>query len=382
MKKKLILLALVLSAAFAAYSQTAKIKWKQIASGTAGQVAIVGTDGNGNWVTPPFPNWSDTTVLIQSKYASSIIDGKTIASGAFSGGNLVLTKTNGTTITIGGWDTRYVQLTEKAAVNGVATLGADGKVPTAQLPALAGRNTFVVGSRAAMLALSSAIKGDFAIRTDTLTGGATFVLQGTDPAVGTNWILLPPTASPVNSVNGQVGAVSLTTDNISQGSTNRYYSDALARAAISSGNSQITYNSSTGVFTLTTTAVTPGTYNTVTVDQFGRVTSASNAAYALSSALGSYYTKTELQTSGSASVHWNNITGKPTNLGVTEKKQEFTGSTSTAITLANVPVFPADILVFLNGVEIALADYSITSNSITLGFTRESSDIITVKYSY
>jgi hypothetical protein len=35
-------------------------------------------------------------------------------------------------------DARYLQVAEKAAVNGLASLGADGKVPAAQLPAVAG----------------------------------------------------------------------------------------------------------------------------------------------------------------------------------------------------------------------------------------------------
>jgi hypothetical protein len=58
----------------------------------------------------------------------------------------------------------------------------------------------------------------------------------------------------VTSVNGQVGAVSLTTDNISQGTTNIYFTNALARTAISlttTGSSgSATYNNTTGIFNI------------------------------------------------------------------------------------------------------------------------------------
>src|SRR5687768_15504216 len=98
--KKLLFLSLIISAALSASSQTIKIKWKQIASGTNGQVAIVGTDGNGAWVTPPFPKWSDTTGYIATKNDISLQNGKEIVSAVFSGGSLVLTKQNGQQITI------------------------------------------------------------------------------------------------------------------------------------------------------------------------------------------------------------------------------------------------------------------------------------------
>ena len=65
----------------------------------------------------------------------------------------------------------------------------------------------------------------------------------------------------VTSVNGQTGAVVLTTTNISEG-TNQYYLDSRARSAISAGTG-ISYNSSTGVVTNSapdqTVALTGGT---------------------------------------------------------------------------------------------------------------------------
>ena len=55
----------------------------------------------------------------------------------------------------------------------------------------------------------------------------------------------------VTSVNGQTGIVVLNTDNISEGTTNLYYLNSRARAAISSVATGLTYTSSTGVFSLT-----------------------------------------------------------------------------------------------------------------------------------
>lgn len=56
----------------------------------------------------------------------------------------------------------------------------------------------------------------------------------------------------VTSVNGQVGAVSLTTDNIPEGTTNLYYLDSRARAALSFAAGSGAYNSTTGVITIPT----------------------------------------------------------------------------------------------------------------------------------
>lgn len=121
--------------------------------------------------------------------------------------------------------------TEKGAVNGVATLDAGGKVPAAQLPAIAISETFVVNSQSAMLALS-AQQGDVAVRTDV---SKCFILAGTDPTILSNWqeLLTPPDT--VLSVNGKTGIITLTTDDVSQGSTNKYYTASAARTDLLTG---------------------------------------------------------------------------------------------------------------------------------------------------
>lgn len=136
----------------------------------------------------------------------------------------------------------------KGAANGYAPLGSDSLVPSAYLPDITITDTFVVGSQAAMLALTCQ-KGDVAVRTDL---NKTFILKGTDPTVLANWQeLLTPTDT-VLSVNGQTGAVTLTTSNIAEGS-NLYFTAARALAAftISTGltlaTATLTANLSTGV---------------------------------------------------------------------------------------------------------------------------------------
>ena len=70
---------------------------------------------------------------------------------------------------------------------------------------------------------------------------------------GTGVISFSQAAQLVTSVNLQTGAVVLDTDDVSEGSTNLYYTDARARGAISvSGD--LSYNSSTGVISFTNDA--------------------------------------------------------------------------------------------------------------------------------
>lgn len=74
------------------------------------------------------------------------------------------------------------------------------------LPAIAITDTFVVNSQAAMLALSTAERGDVAVRTDL---NKSFILKGDNPASLLDWQeLLTPTDA-VLSVDGRTGVVSL-----------------------------------------------------------------------------------------------------------------------------------------------------------------------------
>ena len=139
-----------------------------------------------------------------------------------------------------------IDLTQKAANNGVATLGNDGKIPSNQIPAVSFQSATVVSSQAAMLGLSSAVAGSIAIRTDV---SRNFVLSALPASTLSNWIELA-TPSSVTSVNGSAGPnVVLTTNDISEGASNKYYTDARVRSALSAV-SPLSFNAGTGAISL------------------------------------------------------------------------------------------------------------------------------------
>lgn len=102
---------------------------------------------------------------------------------------------------------------EKGAINGVATLNAQGKIPNSQIPAIALTETFVVNSQAEMLALS-AERGDVAVRNDL---SKSFILQSEPATSLSNWIELQ---SP--SVEN--------TDQVPEGSANLYFTEDRVRS--------------------------------------------------------------------------------------------------------------------------------------------------------
>lgn len=116
---------------------------------------------------------------------------------------------------------------QKGAANGLATLGADSKIPTSQLPAIALTDVFVVASEAAQLALTVE-EGDVVIRTDL---NKSFIHNGGISGTMDDWSELLSPIDSVLSVNGLTGAVTLTTSNISE-NTNLYFTTTRAVDAI------------------------------------------------------------------------------------------------------------------------------------------------------
>lgn len=109
----------------------------------------------------------------------------------------------------------------------IPILDSDGKLDPSVIHSLAITDTFEVSSEAAMLALTDAETGDVAIRSDE---NKCYILGGTGvPSFLTNWKLLRTPTNTVLSVNGNTGAVTLTTSNISEGS-NLYFTEARATA--------------------------------------------------------------------------------------------------------------------------------------------------------
>jgi outer membrane murein-binding lipoprotein Lpp len=125
-------------------------------------------------------------------------------------------------------------LASKAAQNGIATLGGDGKLLSTQIPAIAITDTFVVGSEAAQVALTCEV-GDVAVRTDL---SKSFILVSSPASNIANWQELLTPGDAVTSVNGMTGSVVLTTTNIAEGS-NLYFTNQRAVDALSSVTSDL-----------------------------------------------------------------------------------------------------------------------------------------------
>ncbi len=190
---------------------------------TALTTSTISEGSNLYWTNSRFDTRLDTATS-----AASLATVGTISSGTWNGTALtdayvsdLITASN------------YVPLTQRGVANGVATLNSSGKVPASQLSALSLSTTYVVASEAAMLALSAAIPGDIAVRTDS---SQTFILTDTDYSVLGNWVELLASSS-VLSVNGLTGAVNITTSDVSEG-TNLYYTADRVDTRISAQKAQ------------------------------------------------------------------------------------------------------------------------------------------------
>lgn len=129
------------------------------------------------------------------------------------------------------------------AANGVAGLDSGGKVPVSQLPnsIMEYKGTYdpTGGSGAGVPALANGTgdSGDVykvivAGSHDFGAGAISFVVGDYVIYNGSVWEKAHSGADAVISVNGQAGAVTLTTDNVSEGSTNKYYTATQARTDI------------------------------------------------------------------------------------------------------------------------------------------------------
>jgi trimeric autotransporter adhesin len=95
---------------------------------------------------------------------------------------------------------------QKGVAGGVASLNAQGIIPSSQLPPVTLSSTNVVASSSDMIALSNATVGSIAIRTDN---NKNYVLRALPASALSNWIELLTPAAPVQAVNGYTGSVNL-----------------------------------------------------------------------------------------------------------------------------------------------------------------------------
>lgn len=109
----------------------------------------------------------------------------------------------------------------------IPLIGANGKLDTAIMPQLTITDVKTVGSQAEMLALDVQ-QGDVCRRADEKM---VYILAGNDPKVLANWLPWLTPECDVISVNGKTGIVVLTTDNIAEGGTNLYWTQARFNSA-------------------------------------------------------------------------------------------------------------------------------------------------------
>ena len=136
-----------------------------------------------------------------------------------------------------------------SASGNVPVLGSDGKLDAGVLPAIAISDTFVVATQTAMLALTAEV-GDICVRTDL---SKTYILKSAGASTLANWQELLFPSSPVSSVAGRTGAVTLTATDVGLGNvTNESKATMLSNAALT-GNptapTQAAGNNSTRIAT-------------------------------------------------------------------------------------------------------------------------------------
>ena len=186
-------------------------------------------------------NKTDTSFLLQKADTATL-------------SNRINLKANNTDVTNG--LALKLDASQRGAAGGVASLDINSKVPATQIPVVSFQSANVVASQADMLGLSTAVVGSIAIRTDV---NRNFILSGANPAVLGNWVELAVPTS-VTTINGIPGAyVTLTTDEIGEGTNNKYYTNTRARNAISA-SAPLNYNASTGTLTMTAATASSNGY--------------------------------------------------------------------------------------------------------------------------
>ena len=111
------------------------------------------------------------------------------------------------------------------SVGNVVVVNASGKIDDSLLPPLAITDVHEAASQTAMLALT-AQTGDICIRSDI---NKTYILKQSPSSTLANWKEIKTPTDAVLSVNGQTGAITLSTSHISEG-TNLYWTEARGTA--------------------------------------------------------------------------------------------------------------------------------------------------------
>ena len=223
------------------------------------------------------------STLASGVTASSLTSLGTIATGVWTGSSISTTYTDAKVTSVNGSTGAVTGLqatSEKNQNNGYAGLDAGGKVASAQLPSYVD-DVVEAANQAALPATGETSKIYVTLDTNKIYrwSGSAYVEISASPG---------------------------TTDAVTEGSTNLYFTTQRARDAFSASTG---ISISSGAISIANTAVTPAayTYASITVDQQGRITAASSGTTPLTSggALG---------TPSSATL--TNATGLPIGTGV------------------------------------------------------------------
>jgi hypothetical protein len=275
-----------------------------------------------------------------------------------------------------------IDKSQKGVASGIASLDLNAKVPASQIPVISFQSANVVASQSAMLGLSSAVVGSIAIRTDI---NRNYVLSGANPSVIGNWVELavPTSVTTINNIPGAY--VTLTTDEIGEGTTNKYYTDTKSRSAISASG-PLNYNAATGIFTMT--AATTSSNGYLSASDFATFNNKQNTLvagtdYAIPSGniTGNAANVTGIVSIANGGTGTSTVTGALANLGAEARTNK-----STATDLGNTN--PSDLLypsqkavktyVDQQSANAGVADLSITNAKLANSTTILGSTIMTL----
>lgn len=136
---------------------------------------------------------------------------------------------------------KYIPIGEKAQPMGVATLNGNGKLMSSQVPPLSISEIYTVDTLADRNSLNSTLaapnggihRGDVAIVKDDST---TWIANADGGLVDEQWTPITVPGAPVLSVNGEVGVVELASDDIPEGTINKYYTNSRVISVIQATN--------------------------------------------------------------------------------------------------------------------------------------------------
>lgn len=340
--------------------------------GAAGPKGADGQNGNDGRDGTDGVSVTDAHIDFDGSLVISLSSGRTINVGEVVAPDLaekikVITNGGGTSQTVidtlASLQTQIDNLIPSQTGNAGKFLTTDGSVLSWSSVAggLSYQGTWNASTNTPTLASGVGVNGYYYI---TATAGSTNLDGITDWQIG-DWLMFNGTvwqkidqSNLVTSVNGQTGAVSLSTTDISEG-TNLYYTDARARAAVSAGTG-ISYSSATGVITnaapdqtvaLTqggTTTIT-GTYPNFTIssdDQYdGTVTSVSGTGTVNGISLSGTVTSSGSLTLGGTLSNVSLTTQVTGTLPIANGGTGVTASTGTiAVVLSNSPTLVTPIL--------------------------------------